>query len=694
MTNLLRNRRLLIVFSILTLILTLILPRTSKFNYDYRQGSVWKYDDLEARFDFPIFKSAEQLAADERYVSSIETPSYSYVSDAEKNSLDKVWNADLGKYSGLRQGIVNDLRKIYSNGVVSDEGLKLSRKADIGQSIIYLSKGKTVEQVPASEIITVKQAKDALCESLAERSPGVNADSLLKKSGIYDAVEAVLQYDEARTALMNETAYKDVSPTEGYVEKYDIIVKKGEIITEDIARKLDSYKAEYERRRTGIERDDFDGFDKFANAVSPWIGNFLIALAISVILCLSVFFSNANILDEMGRLLFIILVFLLLTIVTLIVDKYNSAFLFMVPFTIAALWLQSFYRLRVVIPVYTVSLLPLLIFAHNGPILFVMFLMAGYVSVYVYDMFNRGLMQFMVSLICFAMLLISLAGFRMIGALSGGMAGQVILLAVGSLVSVIGYPLVFLFERMFKLVSSARLMELCDTESKLLRELDDKAPGTYNHSVAVAGMCEAAARAIGANPLVVKAGALYHDIGKMANPNCFVENESAEARQEGGYHSKLSPKESAQAIISHVRSGMELAGNNGLPQLLKDFILTHHGTTVTGYFYTKYVNDGGDPDDKEAFTYDGKRPFSKEQVILMICDSVEAASRTVTPSKEAYSELVEKLVAGKMKEGQLEDADISLKELNMVKESIKSYLMQSHHERVVYPTRKRFGRGR
>ncbi len=694
MTNLLRNRRLLVVFSILTLILALILPRTSKFNYDYRQGSVWKYDDLEARFDFPIFKSAEQLAADERYASSIETPSYSYLADVEKNSLDKVWNAELGRHSGLKQGIVNDLRKIYSIGVVSDEGLKFSRKADVSQSVIYLSKGKTVEQVPAAEVLTVKQAKDALCEALSERSPRVNADSLLKKSGIYDAVEAVLQYDEARTALMNEAAYKDVSPTEGYVEKYDIIVKKGEIITEDIARKLDSYKAEYERRRTGVERDEFGGIDKLTTAVAPWIGNFLIALAISIILCLSVFFSNPNILDEMGRLLFIIFVFLLITVVTLMVDKYNSAFLFMVPFTMAALWLQSFYRLRVVIPVYTVSLLPLLIFAHNGPVLFVMFLMAGYVSVFVYDMFNKGLMQFMVSLICFVMLLISLTGFRMIGALSGNVAAQVMFLAVGSLVSVIGYSLVFLFERMFKLVSSARLMELCDTESKLLRDLDDHAPGTYNHSVAVAGMCEAAARAIGANTLVVKAGALYHDIGKMANPNCFVENESAEDRQNGGYHSKLSSKESAQEIIAHVKNGLELATNFGLPQLIKDFILTHHGTTVTGYFYTKHINDGGDPDDKAAFTYNGKRPVSKEQVILMICDSVEAASRTVTPSKEAYSELVEKLVAGKMKEGQLEDADISLKELNLVKESIKSYLTQSHHERVAYPARKRFGRGR
>ena len=253
-----------------------------------------------------------------------------------------------------------------------------------------------------------------------------------------------------------------------------------------------------------------------------------------------------------------------------------------------------------------------------------------------------------------------------------------------SMLSVALYPMIYLFEKMFRLVSTSRLVELSDTSNTLLRLLADKAPGTFQHSLQVMNLADAAARSIGANVPLVRAGALYHDIGKIANPQCFTENETPGIR----YHEGLSPKDSAQEIIRHVSDGMELAEKHGLPGVLRDFIVTHHGTGNTGYFYTRYLNDGGDPADVAAFHYKGRNPVTKEQVVLMICDSVEAASRSLKDySKESISALVDGIVAGKEEQGQLKDADISLRELSVLKEVIKEYLQQMYHSRVSYPKR-------
>ena len=386
----------------------------------------------------------------------------------------------------------------------------------------------------------------------------------------------------------------------------------------------------------------------------------------------------------------LLVVFLLATVAALGVDKLDSNYLFMVPFPLVALWLVAFFPNRVVIPVYIVTLLPLLVFAHSGSELFVMSLLAGLAAVYAFSFFNRGWEQFLVSLFIFVSLFISYCGFRGIDALNGSFAQHVLFLFISSLLSVVGYSLIFLFEKMFNLVSTSRLQELCDTDNPLLSELEEKAPGTYQHSLQVMAMADAAARSIGANSLLVRAGALYHDVGKMVNPPCFIENETlVPESQRGDYHKDLSPQESARDIINHVSDGMEIAARYKLPHVVRDFIITHHGTSRMNYFYNKYVNEGGDPAQVADFLYDGRKPVTKEQVVLMLCDGVEAASRTLkSNTPEAYSQLVETIASQKTSEGQLDEADISLKELGVVKETIKTYLAQLYHERVPYPKRR------
>jgi putative nucleotidyltransferase with HDIG domain len=317
-----------------------------------------------------------------------------------------------------------------------------------------------------------------------------------------------------------------------------------------------------------------------------------------------------------------------------------------------------------------------------------MFTVASVVAVFAFKYFNQGWQQFITALIVFFSLLVTYFGFRLIGMAGDDPYQAVLYMFIGSMLTVAGYPLIYLFEKMFNLLSNSRLRELCDTNNPLLQELEHKAPGTFQHSLQVMNMAYAAARAIDANALLVRAGALYHDIGKMKNPACFIENENLSP---GGshFHDGLTPKESAVAIINHVSDGVELAEEYKIPDPITEFIRTHHGTSNTGYFYNKYLNEGGDPSDVSCFFYKGRKPQTKEQIILMICDSVEAASRTLKDnSPETFSTFVENIVAGKMNIGQFDEADISLKQLNTVKEVIKGYLSQIYHERVAYPQRK------
>lgn len=299
--------------------------------------------------------------------------------------------------------------------------------------------------------------------------------------------------------------------------------------------------------------------------------------------------------------------------------------------------------------------------------------------------FNKGWQQFVTALCVFVSLLIVYMGFRLIDGVKGfDDFTTIFFMFLGSFLIVAGYPLVYLFEKIFMLVSSSRLVDLSDTNSKPLLELAHKAPGTFQHCLQVMNMADAAAKAIDADVPLVRAGALYHDIGKTLNPQCFIENDSTGTN----YHQGLSPQESARDIIKHVPDGLALADRYKLPGEIKQFIDTHHGTTCTAYFYNKYLNAGGDPDKAEDFYYKGTKPKTPEQVIVMLCDTLEAASRTLKDyTPKSISDLVEGVVKSKMSAGQFENADITLKDLNTIKGVLKDYIQQMHHARVVYPKR-------
>lgn len=671
------NYRVLIPLVVLFLVLTLIFPRTAKFSYDYRKGSPWSHETLLAQFDFPILKTDEQIREEKSRSKPVVIPYYRYRQDIVDNCRKAAEGIDMGGYSYLRPLIVASMDGIYSNGVVPDEGVKLDGHSDPSGAVLYIQKDKRAGKKPVSEVFKESEAKNRLLSDIAAKYPRINADSVLRSAGIYDFIVPNLEYDPKTTELVRSESSNQVSTTQGFVSAGQLIVSEGEIVTAEIAQMLDSYKVEYENSM---------GYG--GPRILFWLGNAFIAFALVLLFFLMIYFLNRRLFMDHRKFWYLIFIFIIASVLALIINKFAPRCLYMVPFTLTALYLEAFFKNKVIFPICCVSFLPLLVFAENGVVLFVMFLLASIVAVFTFRFFNQGWQQFIMSGIVFVSILVTYFGFRMIDMVNDDPYVAVLYMFIGSMLIVAGYPLIYLFERMFNLVSSSRLRELCDTNNKLLRELEHKAPGTFQHSLQVMNMCDAAARAIDANVLLVRAGALYHDIGKMKNPLCFIENESMSP---GGvhYHEHLSPKESARAIIKHVSDGLELAAENRLPDVVQDFILTHHGTSNTSYFYNKYLNEGGDPNDVSDFFYKGRKPQTKEQIILMICDTLEAASRTLKDNSAAtFSVFVENIVASKMKIGQFDQADISIKDLNTVKETLKAYLSQIYHERVVYPQRK------
>ena len=663
---------LIIVFAVLVL----FMPRTAKFNYDYKKGSPWPYETLVSQFDFPILKTEDQIREERGVSGTIVIPYYRYSEETVSQAVKNVQSLDLGDYKNIRPAIVMRLEDIYSKGVISDGKIRIEHSsAQISENLIYVQKNKRAVQTARSEVYKVSDARDQLVAMVAKTYPSVNLDSLFRRAGVYSVIVPNLLFDKTMTELTHAESDDYVSPTLGYVKADEKIVSKGEIVTAEIAQILDSYKQEYNKV-----------YGYSGPRVLLYLGNILIAVALCVILYLSIFFSNPKVFDDRNRYYYLLLVFMLSAVITFVMLRWAAQFMYMIPYPVFALYLLAFFRKRVVLPVYVVILLPLLIFSGGGMELFVMYLVAGAVTLETFGYLAKGWQQFLNALILFGVEILVFFGFRLIDV--GSNAGwwlDAIQIFVGSMLTVALYPLIFLFEKLFNLVSTTRLVELADTNNPLLKELSAKAPGTFQHCLQVMNMVDAAGRALDANVPLLRAAALYHDLGKMQNPLCFVENQTPGASK---YHEGKTPAESAADIIRHVDDGLAIADEHRLPDEIKAFIRTHHGTGAATYFLNQYLNDGGDPEDTSAFYYHGQKPTTKEQVILMICDSIEAASRTLKEyTTDACSRFVEGIVSSKEKAGQMEDADITIHDLNLLKSILKSYLQQLYHGRVVYPKR-------
>ena len=652
------------------ILLVFLMPRSSRFSYDYEKGTPWKYETLIAQFDFPILKTDEQYQRELENAGARIIPYYRYDAKVTSKVADALSAMDFGTLDTVKQTVTDILSDIYAVGVLSS-----STSQEAVEGVIYVQKDRRAVKVPVSEVYRLDDASGMLKERLAALSAGYDADSLYSAAGLDGLIEPNLIFDQQTTDLVHEESYDHISPTLGVVRSGLVIVSEGEMVTAEIEQMLDSYKAEY---------DANVGY--MGPHLLQWTGDMLIAFFLVLLLFLAMYYCNSSIFEEYNKYLYLLMVFLLSAVGSSLVARINPGRFYMMPFLLIIFYQLAFFSRRMVFSVYFISLLPMLIFAPNGMELFVIYLVAGTVGILVFEYFNKGWLQFVTAFILFVVMVLVWVAFRFMEGLTFADYRTILDMALGAVLSVAGYPLVYLFEKMFRLVSTSKLVELSDTSNPLLRMLADKAPGTFQHSLQVMNLADAVARSVDANVPLIRTAALYHDIGKIANPQCFTEN----ATPGVNFHAGLTAKESAQEIIRHVSDGLALAEKYGLPEIIREFIVTHPGTTATGYFLNTYLNAGGDPEDTADFYYDGVKPTTREHVILMFCDAVEAASRSLKDySPESISALVDRIVDGKIEENQLGDSEMSLKEMAVVKDAMKTYLQQMYHSRVAYPKRRK-----
>ena len=659
----------------LPLILMLIffvfmLPRSPRFGYEYKKGEYWMYETLYAEFDFPILKTDKQLEAEKDHVKNTRIPYFNINADAVDSALARLHRIpSFGNDTSGLQLEDSILTFMYSKGIFDSRGLNQCKEEK--ECAVVLDDFKEVK-LPVQEVFTVESATEYL-KSALRTAEAADVDSIYVAMDLKSLVIPNMEYNQNLTDdKFNERMYHP-SSTSNYMSRSQVIVEKGELITDQIANLLDSYKAEFDRSV---------GYS--GTSAAMWTGLIIVALIMVVIFFFTLYFCEYRIFTQYTRYLYVLLLYVLFSTITFVMAREEVDVYYMIPYSLMAMYMMAFFRKGFVMIMYFITLLPLLIATSGTVSVFFIQLVAGFMGIYVYQKLDKGWLQFVGSFAIYLIMITVWLGFCLIFDNLGDWH-ILLYLALSAGLAIAGYPLIYLFERLFMLVSSAKLVELSDTSNTLLRMLADKAPGTFHHSLQVMNLSDAAARAIDANIPLVRAAALYHDIGKITNPQCFTENEAPGVK----VHEGLSPRESAQLIIRHVADGVALAEKHRLPKVLKDFIVTHHGTTCASYFYTKYLNDGGDPNDVADFYYDGVKPRTKEQVILMISDAVEAASRSLKDySKESISALVDRIIDGKAGDGQLSEAEISLKELSIIREVMKTFLQQVYHSRIEYPKRK------
>ena len=554
--------------------------------------------------------------------------------------------------------------QIYKHGIVNE---LYSYDPD---KLVYLKSSNEIDEVTFHQIVSFDNIESIVkaATSLETISPSID---LLEKT-----LKIVIKPNVSLNTKLTQAAIDDevnaMNPNKGIIEKSGRIIAKGELVDTDAYQILDSLKAEYQSQV----------WTK-SNYLWLLVGYGLLVMLVLLMLLLFLKKYRPEIYKNNTKVTFIFFNVLLMVLLTTIVVKMDAKYVYVVPLCILPLILKAFFdpRLGLFVHVLTVLLLGFIV-PNSFEYLFLQ-IIAGIVTILtVSELYKRANLFISVAQITF----IYIIGYFAFVLIQEGNIYEFEWVIFGyfvlcGLATLFAHPLIYFYEKLFGLVSDVSLLELSDTNSKLLKELSNKAPGTFHHSLNVANLAEAAAQEIGANSMLVRVGALYHDIGKMASPTFFIENQLSGINA----HDELDPKESASIIINHVIDGIEIARKYNLPDRIIDFIRTHHGTSMVYYFYKKELETQGQAN-KEDFKYPGPIPFSKETAILMMADSVEAASKSLKePTSTKIDVFVEKIIDAQMEQGQFLNADVTFKDIELIKKVLKKKLNNMFHLRVEYP---------
>lgn len=658
-------------------IIVISLPKTVRFNYQYVQGLPWAYTELIAPFDFAILKTDVELAEEKNQLLEQLVPFYAFSSGATdsmqielEKSFEEKWlityqNAENTLKDSTFCVVSQLFKSVSSSGILSVKELILA-KEDVNILI-----GNNANRVDVKTVFTLQSAQRYYQEQIDQT---IGIDQRFALDILQNSLFINLIYDQETTAKEEERLLNQLSLTQGLIQKGERILSKGELISASKFQILYSLENEFNKQ--------FGGSNKFKNIL---LGQSLLVLFSIGLLIVFIWYFSPKILGDSRKVMLILSSILIVVVPLSVLIQAANEYILLFPLALLPLVLRSFFEEKLSLMIHLITVLIMSAFVPGGFQFVFLQMIAGIVAVVGVKNLHRRGQVFITSLLIF--LSYVLVYFMLLLVMDGSLAKftvfNIYLFAISAILTLFSFPLIYLFEKLFSQLTNISLLELSDMNSPLLRDLARKAPGTFQHCIQVGNMAEAVIQDIGGNPLLVRAGALYHDIGKTYNPRYFIENQVTGLNP----HNELSYEESVGLIKGHVALGIQLAKKHNIPDAIIDFIRTHHGNRRVEYFYRNAVKDlGEDAVYEEDYTYNGPIPFSRETAVLMMADSVEAASRSITrPDEDNISQLVESIIDGQIKADQFINSNITFRDISTTKKIFKRFLLNIYHIRIEYP---------
>ena len=668
----------ILLFLITLVILLALFPREGKFKYEFQRGKPWQHDDMIAPFDFAILKPQSELkkervnALSEAYLFfRLDNEKIEY---AKSDFLARLDREDVGKITNQQKELIVKsvfaiLDSIFNRGIIEMIPELEKESTDFSIAVVV---NNVANIVPVNSLFTISSANTYILLHLPV-FPGVEGKLILPL--LQANIMHNVLFDANLTNAQRDQSLARISTTRGMVQKGERIIAKGELVNEAKFQQLESLRIEFESKSGS-------GY----NFKMILLGRLILISMALLVFGLFMYTFRHDIYIENRNIVLLLLLVTIMVSFTTIVMNISVSYIMAVPICLVPIIVRTFYDTRLALFVHIITIIILGFLVPNSFEFLFMQLITGIITIISIVHLNHRSQFFFTSLMILVSYSVIYIGMILMqeGSIEQISRTNFMMFGISALLTLFSYPLIYLFEKIFGMVTDVSLIELSDTNSKLLRELAIKSPGTFQHSLIVSNITEEAARAINANPLLARTGALYHDIGKMDMPMYYIENQS------GGInpHDDLSYEESARIITGHVIRGIEKARLYKLPEAIIDFIRTHHGTRLTQYFYNKFKQEAGDtPFDETPFRYRGPIPFSKETSILMMADSIEAASRALkAPTEQEVSDLVERLIDNQMESKQFRNSLLTLKDIATIKKIIKKKLLSIYHIRIEYPT--------
>jgi len=655
-----------IYFIVATLIILFLYPREGKFRYSFTEGRPWPYGLLTAPFDFPIYKTDAEIKQEEDSINRNFVPYFSLNAEVETRRLEELnekhFSADFKRY------IERTLRLIYERGIVSVDDYEFLKNGNY--TILKVLQNNEAVPRYVSELFTGKSAYNYLLDNI----PLYLSPSVLSNLELNGFLHDNLTYDEAMSAKVKQEEYQRISPSSGMVQAGEKIIDRGEIIDPATFNILRSLKVVFERQGGTVQRQ-----------VGLIIGLSILISGLMVCFFLYFFYLRRSIYKKRKDIFFMLFILLLFVVFTEICISYNLFNIYVIPYASIPVLIRTFFDSRTAQMTHLITILICSLMVSLAFEFVFIQLIVCLVSIYVLkDLTQRSQLvkcSFYILMTYVALYL----GFLLLqdGDFSGINWLMLLYFAINFIFVMFAYLFIYILEKIFGYISNVTLVELSDINTPLLQILSEKSPGTFQHSLQVSMLGTAAATKVRANPQLVRTGALYHDVGKMNNPGFFIEN-----KMEGtDPHAGLSLEQSARIITSHVPDGVKIAKQHKIPEVIIKFIQTHHGIGKAKYFYNTFKNKFPDKEvDESAFSYSGTNPDTKETAILMMADSVEAASRSLPDySEKSVRALVDKIIDGQIADGLLSDAPLTFQNISTIKEVFIEKLVSIYHSRIVYP---------